>query len=181
MRKATPALEGCQDCLSLRSQLVSWSYPFIQSISDSDSDTQQGSSSSARARSATPAHTRPRSRAIAIRVPAGAARYAQDVVCGRHHPPLGAAASTSAGRRGARGQNCISSMRKDLNPHLSSGQPHSRAYCSSSRCPPSAANRQVCSSHGHPCARAYCSTDRCPPAAAIQHVCSSHAQPCSCR
>ena len=61
----------------------------------------------------------------------------------------------------------------------SQGQPFACAHCSTSRCPPSAANLHVCSSHGQPSLRAHCSISRCPPSAACVHVPESHGQPFS--
>ena len=65
------------------------------------------------------------------------------------------------------------------NAHVSSlhGQPFARAHCSTSRRPYFAAKPHVHLSHGQPFARAHCSTSRCPPSAAPRHVSVSHGQP----
>jgi len=55
-----------------------------------------------------------------------------------------------------------------------------RLLCSTSWCPPRAANTGVAQPHGQWCSLAHCNTARCPPAAAANIVTASNGQPMSC-
>jgi hypothetical protein len=55
---------------------------------------------------------------------------------------------------------------------------HDCAHLSMSRCPPTAANAHVCSSHEQCCSCDHLSISRCPPRAASKHMLASHGQPC---
>ena len=67
----------------------------------------------------------------------------------------------------------------NVHVHPSHGQPFARNHLSISRSPSDAAAALVSPSHGQPCARNHRSTSKCPPTAAAAHVLSSHGQPIS--